>query len=76
VGPTLQGVVGRQIAAVDGFKYSDAFKKQDIAWTPENLTKFLAKPKAFIKGTKMSFGGLRKPADIENVIAYIQSESK
>jgi len=76
VGPTLQGVIGRQIASIDGFKYSDAFKKKDITWTPENLTKFLAKPKAFIKGTKMTFGGLRKPADIENVIAYIQSESK
>jgi len=76
VGPSLQGVIGRQIAAMDGFKYSDAFKNQDIAWTPENLTEFLTKPKAFIKGTKMAFGGLRKPADIENLIAYLHSESK
>jgi len=76
VGPSLQGVIGRKIASIDGFKYSDAFKKQDITWTPANLSKFLKKPKDFIKGTKMSFGGLRKPADIENVIAYLDSEAK
>jgi len=76
VGPSLQGVIGRQIASVDGFKYSKAFMETDLVWTPENLTEYLKKPRAFIKGTKMAFGGLRKDADIENVIAYISSESK
>ena len=76
VGPTLQGVVGRKIAAVDGFKYSQAFKDSDITWSAETLAEFLKKPKSYIKGTKMAFGGLRKPEDIENVIAYLQSEAK
>ena len=76
VGPTLQGVVGRQIASVDGFKYSKAFMEADLVWTPETLTEYLAKPRTYIKGTKMAFAGLKKPADIENVIAYIESESK
>jgi len=61
VGPTLQGVIGRKISAVDGFSYSKAFQESDITWTAENLAKFLTKPREFIKGTKMSFGGLRKP---------------
>ena len=76
VGPSLQGVIGRQIASVNGFKYSPAFKAKDLKWTPENLTEFLAKPRKFIKGTKMSFAGLKKPADIENVLAYLQSTAK
>lgn len=76
VGPSLQGVVGRQIAAVDDFKYSKAFMEQDLVWTPENLTEYLKKPRAYIKGTKMAFAGLKKPEDIENVIAYMQSEAK
>jgi len=75
VGPTLQGVIGRKISAVDGFSYSKAFQESDITWTAENLAKFLTKPREFIKGTKMSFGGLRKPEDIENVIAYLESEA-
>lgn len=76
VGPSLQGVFGRKIASVDGFKYSKAFMESDIVWTPETMTEFLTKPKTYIKGTKMAFGGLRKPADIENLIAYIQAEGK
>ncbi len=76
VGPSLQGVIGRKIASVDGFKYSQAFKDSDITWSPETLAEFLKKPKSYIKGTKMAFAGLRKPEDIENVIAYLESESK
>lgn len=75
VGPSLQGVIGRQIASADGFKYSKAFQEKDLAWTPENLAQFLTKPGKFIKGTKMSFPGLKKSKDIENVLAYIQSQS-
>ena len=76
VGPSLQGVIGRQIASVEGFKYSKAFMEADLVWTPENLAEYLKKPRAYIKGTKMAFGGLKKDADIENVIAYINSEAK
>ena len=42
-----------------------------LVWDEESLTAFLAKPKDFMKGTKMSFAGLRKEDDIANVIAYL-----
>ena len=73
VGPHLVGVVGRDVAMVDGFKYSKAMTEwgDGKAWTPENLAAFLAKPKGLIKGTKMAFAGLKKEADVENVIAYL-----
>ncbi len=76
VGPYLKGVVGRKVGAVEGFKYSEAFKAKAGelgAWTEENLKKWLAKPKAVVPGTKMSFAGLKKEQDILDVIAYLKS---
>ena len=76
VGPYLKGVVGRKAASVEGFKYSDAMKAkgaEGLTWTEENLKKYLADPKGFVPKNKMSFGGLKKPADIANIIAYLKS---
>ncbi|SFK00733.1 c-type cytochrome [Celeribacter neptunius] len=74
VGPVLNGVVGRAIASVSDFTYSDAMHElaaQDGVWTPEELAQFLAKPRDFVKGTKMSFAGLRKEEERADVIAYL-----
>ncbi|KAB7614262.1 c-type cytochrome [Amylibacter sp. SFDW26] len=70
-GPSLHGIIGAQAAAVEGFKFSKAMKESGITWDAENLTAFLTKPKAFVKGTNMSFGGLKKEADVENLLAYL-----
>jgi len=78
VGPSLQGVVGRTPGSVGGFKYSSAmsgFGASGIVWDAATLDAFLAKPKALVKGTKMSFPGLKKPSDRADVIAYLQSNS-
>jgi cytochrome c2 len=73
VGPHLVGVIGREAGAVEGFKYSKAMAGSGLVWDAETLTGFLTKPKKYLKGTKMTFNGLKKPADIENVLAYIAS---
>lgn len=73
VGPHLVDLIGRQAGSVEGFRYSKAFKALDVAWTPEELTAFLAKPKDYVKGTKMSFAGLKKEDDIQNLLAYLAS---
>ena len=75
VGPMLYGVVGRDIASVDGFGYSDAMSGMDGAWDAESLAAFLADPKGYAPGTKMAFAGLKKPDDLENIIAYMNSLS-
>ncbi|MCA0939776.1 c-type cytochrome [Salipiger pacificus] len=75
-GPELNGVVGRGIGSIDGFRYSKTFEEAHGAgetWTPERLHAFLEKPKDAMKGTKMSFPGLRKPEDIDAVIAYLST---
>ena len=72
-GPHLNGVVGRAVASVDGFGYSDAVKALGGDWTPDRLDAWLTNPKAFAAGTKMGFAGLDKVEDRADVIAYLAS---
>ena len=77
VGPSLQGVVGRTPGSVAGFKYSSAmtgFGASGQVWDAATLDAFLTKPKALVKGTKMSFPGLKKADQRADVIAYLQSQ--
>jgi len=71
VGPTLNGVVGRASAQVEGYKYSKAMIAAELTWDEETLTTYLANPRKAVKGTKMAFAGLKKDADLENIIAYL-----
>ncbi len=77
VGPNLFGVVGRNPASVDGFKYSGAMSDfaGDNTWDVDTLSSFLTKPKDLVKGTSMSFAGLKKDKDRANLIGYLQSLS-
>ncbi|MCA0272061.1 MAG: cytochrome c family protein [Proteobacteria bacterium] len=72
-GPHLDGVVGRAVASVEGFAFSDGMKAHGGDWTPEALNDFLANPKGVVAGTKMSFAGLPKVEDRANLIAYLSS---
>lgn len=76
VGPNLYGVMGAKIAAKDGFAYSKAFKESDIVWSDENIEAYIAKPKEFIPGNRMTFVGLKKDEDRKAVIAYLHSTTK
>lgn len=74
VGPILNGVVGRAVAAGEGFEYSEALVAMGadgVVWDEANLAAFLEKPREYAAGTKMSFAGLRKEKDRDNVIAYL-----
>ncbi len=72
-GPFLYGLVGRDIASVDGFGYSGALAGLDGSWTAEELDAFLTKPSSYASGTSMSFAGLKKQNDRVNLIAYLDS---
>lgn len=74
VGPNLWGIVGSKHAHMEGFGYSDAMKAMaDKDWTYEDLNAFLASPKTYAPGTKMTFPGLKKVEDRAAVIAYLRS---
>lgn len=76
VGPILTGIVGKQAGQNPDFKYSKGMieaAEGGLTWDAEALATFLTKPKDLVKGTKMSFAGLRKEKDIENIIAYLET---
>lgn len=73
-GPQLNGIVGRQIGGVEGFRYSNVFLEAAEAgnvWDAESLDGFLTNPKRYFAGTKMSFRGLSDEADRAALIAYL-----
>ena len=76
-GPHLVNIMGRAAGSAAGYKkYSKAMKSSGIVWNEETLDGYLEKPKAYVKGTRMVFAGLRKEEDRANVIAYLKSYSK
>lgn len=75
VGPPLWGVVGRPIAGVDGFAYSDALASKEGDWTYQDLDAFIAAPNGWASGTKMSFAGVSNEEDRADILVYLQSLS-
>ena len=74
-GPHLTEIIGRKMGSATGFGYSSAFTsaaQEGRVWDEAAMAAFLAKPKAYMPGTKMGFGGLKKADDIDAVIAYLK----
>jgi len=75
IGPALYNVVGRAVGGIDNYKYSKTLASYDKEWTFEELNGFLTKPSSYLKGTKMSYAGLRKEKDRASVIKYLNQNS-
>ncbi len=74
-GPNLHNVVGADKGHHDAFAYSAAMESTPGEWTYEALNEWLYNPSAYIRGTTMSFAGLRRDDDRVNVIAYLASNT-
>jgi cytochrome c len=75
-GPNLFAIVGRNTASHGSFAYSDAMvahKAEAPSWTYDQLYGFLGGPPKWVKGTKMTFAGVKKPEDRINLIAYLRT---
>ena len=75
-GPHLNSIFSRKIGGIEGFKYSKIFKSMrdnGRVWDEESMVEFLASPKQYAKGTKMSFAGFKKEKDILSTIEYLKS---
>ena len=75
IGPALWGVLGRNAGSVSDYKYSKAIIAYGKPWSFDEMNGFLTKPKEWIKGTKMSFAGLKKPKDRASVILYMNKNT-
>ena len=73
VGPNLWGVLGRDVGAVDGFRYSRALSGAEDSWSLEALDAFIENPRAARAGTTMGFPGVRNETQRMNVLAYLAS---
>ena len=73
LGPALFGTMGKQLAHHPGFAYSDALKGVGGTWDWENMSAWLANPKKFAPGTKMTFAGLSNPQDRADIMLFLNS---
>jgi cytochrome c len=73
VGPNLWNVVMAAKGHAEGFAYSQALLGTGGQWTYEALDAFLANPKAYAPGTKMSFAGIPRPDERADLIAYLRT---
>ena len=75
IGPALWGVLGRPTGSVAGYKYSKAMAAYGKNWSFEQMNGFLTKPKDLIKGTKMSFAGLKSAKERAAIILYMNKNT-
>src|SRR4030095_898773 len=76
LGPNLWGVLGEPIGkGAHGFAFSEALAGKGGNWDWNTLSTWLANPKKFAPGTKMTFAGLSNPEDRANVIAFLNAHS-
>lgn len=74
VGPHLWDIVGRTVAEVTDFAYSDGMKTHhDRKWTYDELNHYLFNPKAHVPGTKMAFAGVKNTQERANLIAWLRT---
>lgn len=71
IGPHLVGLFGRTAGTVEGYNYSDAITESGIVWTDETVGAYVADPKGFIPGNKMTFLGLEEEQEIQDLLAYL-----
>jgi len=77
-GPGIYNIMGEVIAHHDDFNYSDALialREQGEVWDYQHMDDFLASPRNFAPGTRMTFAGLSNPQDRANMIAFLRTLS-
>lgn len=76
VGPNLWGVVGRPVAAAEGYdRYTQAMSSFGGIWSPERLDRYLEQPAAEVQGTAMVFPGIPSAGDRAALIAWLDRNS-
>jgi len=73
IGPDLYGVVGRPVASMAGFGYSDAMKKKGGHWTFDELFHFIKDPRGYVSGTAMTFAGIKDPQQRADLLVYLNT---
>ena len=75
LGPNLWGIVDRDIASAEDFRYSDALQGLEGTWSLETLDAYLKSPNTFVPGTTMTVGAPREKQR-NDIVAYLASLSE
>jgi cytochrome c len=73
IGPDLRGIVGRRVAAHDGFRYSEALSGLGGHWTRDTLEEFLRDPAGFAPATEMRVEGIVDASERADLLAYLET---
>jgi cytochrome c len=76
VGPNQWELFGAALGHRTDYSYSETIKAMQakgMKWDEQTLSDFLANPKKFAPGNKMSFAGMKNPQDRANLIAYLKT---
>jgi cytochrome c len=76
VGPNLHGLIGSKAGSAPGFNHSEAMKKSGIVWDDKTLAEYLKDPKGRVPGTKMTYAGLKRQEQLDDMIAYLEKATK
>lgn len=72
IGPEMNGVIGRKSGTVEGYSYSPANKNSGLTWDAATFATYIKNPQVVVKGTKMTFAGVKDDQKIKDLIAYLQ----
>jgi len=75
-GPPLIGLIGRPVADLPGFDYSEALRAYAGAWTADRFYAFALSPALTVPGTRMNWAPNRTREMIADVTAYFLSEAQ
>ena len=71
IGPALHGFFGTPAGSRAGFEYSQVLRNTGFVWTPRALDAWLAQPGRFLPGNRMTFAGVLRSEDRDDLIAYL-----
>ena len=75
-GPHLFKLIGRKVASLENYQYSNTLLSIGGVWTEERLSQFLNDPKIFAPGNQMKFGGFKNLKNARSAAAYFSQLTK
>ncbi len=72
MGPSLHGLMGREVGSLTGFTFSPAMEEADFVWSESTLSAFLENPMQYVPDTVMPFGGIKKEEQRAALVCYLK----
>jgi len=77
LGPHLEGIVGREVAALSDFAYTEELREEQFIWDEARLDQWLERPDEMAPpGMCRPFRGLRSEAARRALIAYMKNPAE